>query len=270
MKYDNTTFIGFLQCQSVSLFMHPDQAQNTSSGIQGQEATAVAVIYVTAPTSSRKTTKYIPMLIQGVKTGASIYAQLKATEIEDRSLLQKPFEQVDSQEDIRMILKWLSERSGRLTTVQLRIKDSEHSAMYHVGFRAHKGHVYVMYVHDLPSNQLQITHVWKPSTTFANLTTEEIQASVARAQEVNRLLAAKQTYDDKLAEELTTEQWAPEVQITEVPQTTENSLEFGSPCRMAARRRHELKRNSERACARTICDELKQTVLLNSRDIHEL
>jgi len=40
-----------------SLFMHPDQAQNTLSGIQGQEATAVAVIYVTAPTSSRKTTK---------------------------------------------------------------------------------------------------------------------------------------------------------------------------------------------------------------------
>ena len=35
--------------QSVSLFMHPDQAQNTSSGKQGQEATAVAVIYVTAP-----------------------------------------------------------------------------------------------------------------------------------------------------------------------------------------------------------------------------
>jgi len=41
-----------------SLFMHPDQAQNALSGVQGQEATAVAVIYVTAPTSSRKTTKY--------------------------------------------------------------------------------------------------------------------------------------------------------------------------------------------------------------------
>jgi len=41
-----------------SLFMHPDQAQNTLSGIQGQEATAVAVIFVTALTSSRKTTKY--------------------------------------------------------------------------------------------------------------------------------------------------------------------------------------------------------------------
>jgi len=33
-----------------SLFLHPDQAQNTLSGIQGQEATAVIVIYVTAPT----------------------------------------------------------------------------------------------------------------------------------------------------------------------------------------------------------------------------
>ena len=41
-----------------SLFLHPNQAQNTLSGIQGQEVTAIAVIYVTAPTSSRKTTKY--------------------------------------------------------------------------------------------------------------------------------------------------------------------------------------------------------------------
>ena len=49
--------MGFITVQ-FSLFMHPDQAQNTSSGIQGQEATAVVVIYVTAPTSSRKTTKY--------------------------------------------------------------------------------------------------------------------------------------------------------------------------------------------------------------------
>jgi len=45
-------------CKQFSLFMHPDQAQNALSGIQGQEATAVAVIYVTAPTSSRKTSKY--------------------------------------------------------------------------------------------------------------------------------------------------------------------------------------------------------------------
>ena len=31
-------------------FLHSDQAQNTLSGIQGQETMAVAVIYVTAPT----------------------------------------------------------------------------------------------------------------------------------------------------------------------------------------------------------------------------
>jgi len=37
----------------------------------------------------------IQMLIEGAKSGASIYAQLKATKIEDRSLLQKPFEQID-------------------------------------------------------------------------------------------------------------------------------------------------------------------------------
>jgi len=65
--------------------------------------------------------------------------------------------------------------------------------------------------------------VWKPSTTLANLTTEEIQASAARAQEVNWLLTA---YDDKLATDVTTEQSEPEVQITEVPQATENSFEL--------------------------------------------
>jgi len=64
------------------------------------------------------------MLIEGVKSGASIYAQLKATEIEDQNLLQKTFEQADSQDVTRMIFKWLSERSEKMTTVQLRIKRS--------------------------------------------------------------------------------------------------------------------------------------------------
>jgi len=57
-----------------------------------------------------------------------------------------------------------------------------------VGLRVDRGHVYVLYVHDLPSNQQQVTHVWKPLNTFANLTIEEIHASVERAQEVNQLL----------------------------------------------------------------------------------
>ena len=48
---------------------------------------------------------HIQMLIEGAKTDASIYAQLKATEVEDRSLLEKPFEQVEPQDVIRMIFK---------------------------------------------------------------------------------------------------------------------------------------------------------------------
>ena len=34
--------------------MHPDQAQNALSGIQGQETTAVAVIYVTVTVIHRR------------------------------------------------------------------------------------------------------------------------------------------------------------------------------------------------------------------------
>jgi len=90
--------------------------------------------------------------------------------------------------------------------------------MYHTGLRAHKGHVYVLYVHDMPSNQMQITHVWKPLTTFANLTTEEIQASTANAQEVNRLLTVQQTHNDELATNAQTKQWTPDVQVAKLPQ----------------------------------------------------
>ena len=60
--------------------------------------------------------------------------------------------------------------------------------------------------------------MWKPSTTFANLTTEEIQASATRAQEVNRLLTVQQTCDDETAANVTTEQLAPEIQINQLPQ----------------------------------------------------
>jgi len=40
--------------------MHPDQAQKTFSGIQGLEATAVAVIYVTAPTIAVPRSIWLP------------------------------------------------------------------------------------------------------------------------------------------------------------------------------------------------------------------
>jgi len=51
--------------------------------------------------------------------------------------------------------------------------------------------VYVLYVHDLPSNQQQITHAWKPLTTYENVTADEIKASVDRAQETKHLTAIK-------------------------------------------------------------------------------
>ena len=49
------------------------------------------------------------MLKERDKTRASLYALLKATRIEDRSILQKPFEQVDPRDVVRVIYKWLCE-----------------------------------------------------------------------------------------------------------------------------------------------------------------
>jgi len=65
--------------------------------------------------------------------------------------------------------------------------------MSYIGLRMYARQIYVLYVHDLPSNQQQITHVWKPSTTFNNLTIGEIKESVKRAQEINDLTARGQT-----------------------------------------------------------------------------
>jgi len=156
----------------------------------------------------------IRMLKEHAKTGASLYALLKARRIEDRSILQKPFGQVDPRDVIRMIYKWLWERKGRMTIVQLRMHDPGHGIMHYVGLRVHRGHVYVLYVHDLPSNQQQVTHVWKLSTIFANLTIEEIHASVETAQEVNQLLTLRRAYNEVPTLGASTEQWLPEVKDT--------------------------------------------------------
>jgi len=90
--------------------------------------------------------------------------------------------------------------------------------MYYVGLRAHRRHIYVIYVHDLPSNQQQVTHVWKPSTTFMNLTVQEIKDSVTRAQEINYLTTLKQAYDDLPVLDTLIEPWLPEVKEPELPQ----------------------------------------------------
>jgi len=115
-----------------------------------------------------------------------------------------------------------------MTTVQLRMHDPGHGIMHLVGLRVHRGDIYVLYVHDLPSNRQQVTHVWKPSTTFANLTIEEIRASVDRTQEVNQLLTLRQAYNEVPTLDASTEQWLPEVKDTEIPQVTDNNPDLKS------------------------------------------
>ena len=89
-----------------------------------------------------------------------------------------------------------------------------------VELRAHRKHTYVMYAHDLPSNQHQITHVWKPSTTLANLTIEEIQDSVTRAQEVNQVATIRQAYGNMPLLNALLESKGPESKEPEVAQVT--------------------------------------------------
>ena len=77
-----------------------------------------------------------------------------------------------------------------------------------------------MYVHDLPSNQQQVTHVWRPLTTYGNLTAEDIKASGSRTQEINYLAAVKQAHSDPAMLDALLESWLPEV-TEESRQTTD-------------------------------------------------
>jgi len=105
---------------------------------------------------------------------------------------QKPFEEVENEEVLKMIYKWLAIQSEKVKTVQLRIHNDSQNIMHYVGFQAHNKHVYERYVHDLPSNPQRLTHVWRPHTSFTNLTVEEIRDSTRRAREINNLAVAKQ------------------------------------------------------------------------------
>jgi len=57
--------------------------------------------------------------------------------------------------------------------------------MHYIGLKQSTHHSYVDYVHDLPSNENQQTHMWEQHTNYWNLNLKEIQASVERAQEIN-------------------------------------------------------------------------------------
>jgi len=149
---------------------------------------------------------------------------LKSTRIEDRSKLQKPFEQVDPEEVLVMICKWLSNHKGRMIKPQLRIQNQSCSIMHYIGLRVYTRHIYVSYVHDLPSGPSQVTHVWKPTTIFTNLTANEIKESVTRAQRINYLAVQKQTNNDLPDLDALLESWLNEDEDSELPQLKSNDL----------------------------------------------
>jgi len=122
----------------------------------------------------------------------NIYFVFKTAKKENQSKLQNPFEQLDPEEVMVMIYKCLSENARSVSKIQLRVHNSNYSIMHYIGLRMYNRQIYVLYVHDLPSNHQQITRMWKPFTTFNNLTIDEIKESVKRAQEINYLTARGQ------------------------------------------------------------------------------
>ena len=80
-----------------------------------------------------------------------------------------------------------------------------------------------MYAHDLSSSRQQVTHVWKPTTTFTNLTLEELKNSVTRAQEVNQLVTLRQAYDNLPQLGDLAEPWLPEVNGILLPEATNSN-----------------------------------------------
>jgi len=117
----------------------------------------------------------------------NIYFVFKTASIEDQRKVQRPLEQLDPEEVIVMIYKWLSQNAGSMSKTQLRVHNFNHSIMHHIGLRMYNRQIYVLYENDLLSKYQQITHMWKPFTTFNNLTVDEIKESVRRAQEINYL-----------------------------------------------------------------------------------
>jgi len=107
------------------------------------------------------------LLKEYVDNEENIYFVFKTSVIEDQSKLQKPFEQLNPEEVIVMIYKWLSENTRSVTKIQLRVHNANHSVMHYIGLRMYNRQICFVrwYVHDLPSKHQQITHMWKPSTT---------------------------------------------------------------------------------------------------------
>ena len=154
----------------------------------------------------------ITVLKEYARTGKSICSLFKATRIEDASIMLKPFMQLNPETVMLLVHKWLAERRGKVVMLPLRRHNASHNIMHYVGIKAHERHVYVMYVHDLPSNSQQVTHSWESTATYMNLTEDEIRKSVIRAQDINYFIIARQAHGETLAIDAISELWIPEVE----------------------------------------------------------
>ena len=152
----------------------------------------------------------IEVLKEYAETGESTHVMFKMASVEDRSNVQKSFEQINPEEGTAVIYKWLSNYTGRVVRVQLRVHNINQSIMHYIGLRVYDKRIYILYVHDLPSNQQQITHIWKPTTNYDNLTVKEIKESVTRAQETNYLTAQKQMSNNLSQIDALLESWLSE------------------------------------------------------------
>jgi len=104
------------------------------------------------------------MLQDYADTWANIYKVLDAIQLKDSRNWHNAFEEVENEEVLRMVYKLLATQSVKVKTVQLRIHNDSQNIMHYVRFQVHARHVYVRYVHDLPSNPQRLTHVWRPYT----------------------------------------------------------------------------------------------------------
>jgi len=163
----------------------------------------------------------ILMLQNYADTGANIYKVFDVIQLKDSRNWHNPFEEVENEEVLRMVYKWLATQSGKVKTVQLRIHNDSQNIMHYVGCQVHATHVYVRYAHDLPSNPQWLTHVWRPYTSFVNLTIEEIRNSIRRAREINNRAIAKQT-EEIFANDKLIEQWLPETNDPEASHVNDN------------------------------------------------
>jgi len=75
----------------------------------------------------------IDVLKEYAETGESIHAIFTITRIEDRSTLQKPFEQINPEEVTTIIYEWLSKYRGRVAKIQLRVQNADRSVMHYIG-----------------------------------------------------------------------------------------------------------------------------------------